>query len=274
MTVTFGDDGGFAIFSNNKALHTGGQVTVQKKKLQTRRRNIRDKKNFSIFLDLLSYTDDPWWIGFLEQASQGKLPKHYTATPNNILYKCVKKSRIFDIDPTNKAELFSSLKQFMWETSSYESDQDTRLRLLNVKIEEPIILNYENTWTKIKASSKKLQIELLSYLEPMKKTYNLTIDDVRILVSNIKNMIMTNIFDKKSFQAENGSLISISGLFFDPETRTLKFTPSARPKEVSFDQDVEVDLNTDTCDFENVDDNNQQIHFMEDWFKFSKNYLY
>lgn len=265
----FGGDGGFVIFSGKKTLNIGGQVTIKNVGSTVRRRNQREKKNIPIFLDLIKYTTDPWWISFLEQASQGRFPRHYSGNNTSIVYKYKKKTSLIELEVPNQ-ETFDKIREFMWNTSNYESETDTFRRTSKIKKPEKTILSYSQIWSKIKSSSKKLQIEIYSYLENIKNKYNLTIEDIRLLASNLKFIINSEILNENCFRGENGILKEIVGFIFDEKERKTILVPSGRPKGISFSKNNSADLDTDTTDLEE-DEGKDNFHFMDNWYKFVKN---
>lgn len=231
MNVSFGADGGIAIYSGNVISVLAGSAKVDDKPKGSKRRN-QKVTNHTYFFDLCRFTSDPFWKDFLNNCGKGFFPKKYTYSDGTLMYKngtTFKQIKLMDVPST---EAFLAMKEFLFNSSSLESTLDTQLRnsqINNGEIEEI-------SWSRIKMSPHKMNPIIGAYIAQIKDKYQLNNYDFEVLFQSLKTMIMANIFHKSAFIYSKGKLEDIKGLTFDEENRCFVVTKFMIPKEVSYGQ--------------------------------------
>lgn len=245
MEISFGLDGGFVIFSGNKPTVSGGSVEIENKTKKSRRRNFKNSVDYQDFAQLKCFTKDTFWINFLEDATRGCFPNRYKFNGEKLVYKYQSKQKVVEIKPSTK-ETFEKLKQFLWETSCIESPIDSKNRSQNL-LTRAEAKAPEISWDDIRKSPNLINLAISSYAAQIKNNHNLTDADLKVLFYAVKSLISSGVFSKDNFRCENGKLVEIKGLEYDPKLKRLVLDNNyLTPKEVCYGKNKPIDFTTNT----------------------------
>lgn len=231
MNVSFGADGGIAIYSGNAISVLAGSAKLDDKPKGSKRRN-QKSTHYVYFFELARFTSDPFWKDFLNNCGKGFFPKKYTYSDGTLMYKNGTVSKQTKLIETPSFEAFTFMKEFLFNCSSLESSTDTQIRnsqINNGEIEEV-------SWSRIKMSPHKMNPIIGAYVARIKEKHQLNNYDFEVLFQSLKTMITANIFHKTAFVYSKGKLEDIKGLTFDDKARCFVVTKFVIPKEVNYGQ--------------------------------------
>lgn len=231
MNVSFGSDGGIAVYSGGNIPFLAGSAKLDDKPKGSKRRN-QKATHHAYFFDLLRFTSDPFWKDFLNNCGKGFFPKKYTYSDGTLMYKNGTTSKQTKLMEPATINAFLFLKEFLFNCSSLESVLDTQLRnsqINNCELEDV-------SWSRIKMSPHKMNPIIGAYISKIKDKHQLNNYDFEVLFQSVKTMIMANIFHKSAFVYAKGTLEEIKGLSFDEKKRCFVVTKFIPPKEVCYGQ--------------------------------------
>lgn len=203
------DDGAITIFSSNKKPYNGGRKGTRKSKKEI---------NNAIFSELSKYTQDNFWIDFLDNARKNNFPKNFKCSGSYFIYKCKMTDVKMVLDNASK-DKFQELKDFLFKYAGIESPDDSVIRIKNTPLEKPVEYNFN----KIKLSPSLLKISLSPYLQTYAKKYNFTLDDIIAFEGAIYNKICCNQIRDIDVVIKNNVIQHINGIRVDGEQRKIIF---------------------------------------------------
>lgn len=255
-SYSFYDSNGVVVHESHKAPDAD-----RRKPTKTRpRAAAKDKKIilYSIFKDMIKYTDDTFWITKLINWSNGKPCNRYKYNDNSIRYNkatTTTKSNIIKIElfPDDLERSFSIFKSFL-ETHSKEVSEQDRIQRANNEGEE---------YVKARQGATKSTKNTLSRGEDVADLINRYVADTlgdtqhtpklaRSLKDAVKLVILTKNKKNITFDATGTYIVNVSGIEKDPSTDSFELTidkikPPKVSKKVILDSDDD-EPNRPQCD--------------------------
>lgn len=236
MNTEYGPDGGFAFFSGENVIASGGNIRLDNiKKLKRRNQGVN---SIPVFNEMAKIVKDEFWSPLLIEASRGYLPKRYKFINNQLVYKYHSTTGSLDLVLPEKYDrkkifsLFEELKDFLKTFTGIQAPEPETSLASIADLGEAKDL----PWSKIKMSPPKLNAAIGSYVSKIKQDHNLSAADFEILFGAVKSMVIANIFYKTAFHYSKGILSKIEGLEYDPKQKIFTLDPKkiTHPKEVRF----------------------------------------
>jgi hypothetical protein len=214
------DDGSIVILSGNKPLWSSRDnlepvKTKTVKSVTKVRASAKNKRivEFEIFDELMKYETDPTWITTLDDAAQGKFPRNFKFQNGILTYKLRSKNIDHPIIGNDKNTL-DAMKSFFFKYN-VASPEDIKKR----KDAEITMLNSEQydddmSWSQIR-SDKQKTVMISLFVENLSEIYNLSPENRRGLVQNIRMGILAGYLNNDNIHVENNSITKIDGLIYD-----------------------------------------------------------
>jgi hypothetical protein len=214
------DDGSIVILSGNKPLWSSKDnlepiKTKTVKSITKVRASAKNKRivEFQIFDDLMKYETDPTWITTLDDAAQGKFPRNFKFQNGILTYKLRSKNVDHPIIGNDKNSL-DAMKDFFFKYN-VASPEDIKKR----KDAEITMLNSEQydeemSWSQIR-SDKQKTVMISLFVENLSEIHNLSPENRRGLVQNIRMGILAGYLNNDNIHVENNSITKIDGLIYD-----------------------------------------------------------
>jgi hypothetical protein len=218
------DDGSIVILSGNKPLWSSRDniEPVKQKTIKSSTKVRASAKNkriveFQIFDDLMKHETDPTWITTLDDAAQGKFPRNFKFQNSILTYKLRSKNIDHPIIGNDKTTL-EEMKAFFFKYN-VASPEDIKKR----KDAEITMLNSEQyddemSWSQIR-SEKQKTVMISLFVENLGEIYNLSSENRKGLVQNIRMGILAGYLNSDNIYVENNSITKIEGLIYDKSTK-------------------------------------------------------
>lgn len=179
----------------------------------------RDDSNknylYPVFSKCIPYTSDPFWIGLLEDLSNGKCPKSIYIS-NSTIYCTGKKNGFSFFIPkevNDYKEFFIHLKESLSENTSICSSIDIDIKKKKIKESKREVTN-TSLWSDIKKKNTK-DMYILEYVIRMKKKYNTEWCIARQLYSLVQIAFIYKTHSSKDIVFNNKKIEKIHGIEFD-----------------------------------------------------------
>jgi hypothetical protein len=203
--------GGTIIFLNRCPKNQTSQATKPDRKS-------KKETLFPIFDQLKEFTDDPYWIDFLDRMHRGVLPKNYRYTESMYLtYKCRTKTQTLEISEPGTQECFDDLRDFLYYNSKIESPTDTYIR----SISEDPMEEKELSFKKIRTTGRLLKVALANYIHRFARRYKFNSEDVARFEAFLRTRIAADLIRPEDVVLENNLVQDITTIRFNETTRKI-----------------------------------------------------
>lgn len=252
------DDGAVIIFGSSKKNFLEEKKVGRKSKKEVSNHHFDDMKRF---------TEDPFWIDFLNKMKKGVFPKNYRYVEGYIIYKYRAKTRTFSLEPISK-NTFESMKDFFYDNSSIESPRDTQARGTDYSY-----VKKEVTFAKIKSTGNRLRPALANYVDKFVKKHKFTHDDAIILQGKLQFFINAGLITESDVVLNDGFIEDIPCVSFDKKTRELNFDLHFKSHKSFESEDMQTITSSNSSEYTFIRDEKKKKRkdLMTQWEEFIQN---
>jgi hypothetical protein len=223
----FNEDGGIVILAGAKVLYSSrdngiaksaknNTATVTKVRASAKAKRVVE---FPIFDKMMEYEVDSFWKSLFDEAATGKFPRNFKYQNGVINYKIRSKTVEQEINEENIEEAMEITKKFLLEHAGIQSPEDRRRKKLEEEKRIAEMLMNENViWNQIR-SEKQRMIMISLYVEGLGKKYNLSLEERKGLVQNIRIGMLAGYFNSNNIEIIGTRIVNIDGLEYNEETK-------------------------------------------------------
>ena len=275
------DEDSFIIFSSSKIWYSSkdNDIKINNKVANKVRNSAKTKRVviYEIFDTLVKNETDAYWLSFFEDCAIGKLPRGFKFSPLNstLSYRVKTKNNELNLFGENIDLIVKDIKAFLFEHAGIISPTD-----LKIKKEEDerkmleMMGNETISWSQIR-SEKQQSILLSLFVERVGEYYQLSMDERKSLIQNIKICIIAGFFNSDNIQISDNQITGIDGLEYDTETKEFLINKSICNKPIKFSNKKSNEENTleSSCYCNEIDDNENMNQNKKSILKYWNRYL-
>lgn len=212
-----------------------------------------------IFESCSNLTDDDYWkLTFLDCA-RGKFPKNFIYKNGLLTHKKGNKIQRLEV-PNSPIEAFNLSIEFFRNVGGLVSAND-RARLQKIEEEKLLeMFNFSNTkWKDIKVEKVK-EILISEFISDLCENHNFNEEEKKDLITTIKKGFMLEYFNKDNVIMEEGKIIEINGLIYNPEEKIYQIDPDYVVRKQF--------KGSDSLGIEKDEEETPVINFMNIWIKY------
>jgi len=213
------DEGGFTIFAGTRPWYSLKEVPVksQKASLGKVRASAKAKRivEFQEFDNMMLIEKDPFWRALFDEAATGKFPRKFKFQNGVLNYKSG--SKIWEQALPQDAEEAAEIAKKFFFKGDIISPEDIRRKILEEeKLTSLMSMNEVISWNQIR-SEKQRMIMISLYVETIGKKYNLSIEERKGLVQNIRIGILAGYLNSENIEILGTCIENIHGLEYNKE---------------------------------------------------------
>jgi len=168
---------------------------------------------FHLFLECCHYIDDIFWKNIFEDLAYGKTPFGTYISKDFLCCSYSKKEFSYKIEKKDPEIIFKEVYSLLTKRLGLLSQKETIIKKKVFTDLGKSINNSRKSWSDIKKKNlRELLIEL--YVSRMKTKHNLSIKQVRYLLSSILTAITFKVINVNDINYNNGRINSITGIDF------------------------------------------------------------
>jgi hypothetical protein len=261
------DDDSFIIFSSSKIWYSSkdNDIKINNKAINKVRNSAKNKRIvvYEIFDNLVKNETDPYWISFFDDCAVGKLPRGFKYAPGNgaLSYRVKTKNNELNLIGENPDLILNDIKSFLFEHAGIISPTD--LKNKKEEDERKMLEMMENetiSWSQIR-SERQQSILLSLFVEKVGEYYQLSMDERKSLIQNIKICIIAGFFNADNIEICGNQITRIDGLEFDTETKEFLINKNICNKPIKFANKKFNEENTlESSSYSNDNDDNDNIN--------------
>jgi hypothetical protein len=222
----FNEDGGIVILAGAKVLYSSRDNGVVKAPKSVNinskvRASAKAKRvvEFPIFDKMMEYETDSFWKSLFDEAATGKFPRNFKYQNSTLNYKIRSKNVEQEVNEEDIEETVRMTKKFLLEHAGIQSPEDRRRKKLEEEKRIAEMLMNENIiWNQIR-SEKQRMIMISLFVENMGKKYNMSVEERKGLVQNIRIGMLAGYFNASNIEIIGTRIMDIKGLEYNEETR-------------------------------------------------------
>jgi hypothetical protein len=252
MAFNFNEDGGIVILAGAKVLYSSRDVNPGAKFKASMKSNVSTGSKvrasakakrvveFPIFDKMMEIEIDAFWKSLFDEAATGKFPRNFKYQNSVLNYKIRSKTIEQEINEENLEECIEITKKFLLEHAGIQSPEDRRRKKLEEEKRIAEMLMNENVaWNQIR-SEKQRMIMISLFVEGIGKKYNLSVEERKGLVQNIRIGMLAGYFNVNNIEISGTRIVDIHGLEYNEETREFEINKevcklSRIPKRYMYD---------------------------------------
>jgi hypothetical protein len=213
------EEGGFTIFAGTKPWYSLKEVPAksQKNSIGKVRASAKAKRivEFQEFDNMMLIEKDPFWRALFDEAATGKFPRKFKFQNGVLNYKSG--SKIWEQALPQDAEMAAEMAKKFFFKGDIISPEDIRRKILEEeKITSLMSLNEVISWNQIR-SEKQRMIMISLYVETIGKKYNLSMEERKGLVQNIRIGILAGYLNSENIEILGNCIENIHGLEYNKE---------------------------------------------------------
>ena len=226
------EEGGFVIFSGTKLWYSSKEAPIksQKNSLGKIRASAKTKRivEFEEFDKLMNLETDPYWRSLFDEAAIGKFPRNFKFQNGVLNYK-IRSKTIEQNIPKDTEEALYVVKKFFLDTAGILSPDDLkRKKLEEEKRISEMIMNEVMSWNQIR-SEKQRMIMISLYVENLGKRFELSIEERKGLVQNIRIGVLAGYFNSENIEIIGNCIENIKGLEYNEESKEFEIRKEMCP---------------------------------------------
>ncbi|MHB1571915.1 MAG: hypothetical protein ACYC0H_22290 [Solirubrobacteraceae bacterium] len=228
--------GSYAISSLELKPWAATSVTVSRPKTRRAKPNLTIVN--PIFKECADLVEDPTWKTIFNESALGKLPRAFTFKDGYITHKIRNKISRINFS-TNPEVAIKECIHFFKEKAGIMSQEDQRKA--REEFEDYLLKSgalCPNRWSEIR--KKKVRDVLIStFIARLTREIGLSITEKADLRNKIYLGFILGCFGNEQVELKDGYIRNITGLEFDPDTRTFYIDYSLAPKQIKKSRRVE-----------------------------------
>jgi len=226
------EEGGFVIFSGTKLWYSSKEAPVksQKNALGKVRASSKSKRivEYEEFDKLMKIEIDPYWRSLFDEAAVGKFPRNFKFQNGVLNYK-IRSKTIEQSIPKDPELALDIVKKFFLDTAGILSPDDLkRKKLEEEKRISEMIMNEVMSWNQIR-SEKQRMIMISLYVENLGKRFDLSIEERKGLVQNIRIGVLAGYFNSENIEIIGNCIENIKGLEYNEESKEFEIRKELCP---------------------------------------------
>lgn len=220
MSFSFNEDGGIVILAGAKILYSSKENAVKTAKPSNTikiRASAKAKRvvEYPIFDKMMEYEDDTFWKSLFDEAATGKFPRNFKYQNSTLNCKIRSKNVEQVIDESNPEEAATITKKFLLDHAGIQSPEDRRRK----KVEEEkriseMRMNESIHWSQIRSERQRM-IMISFFVEALGKKYNLSMEERKGLVQNIRIGILSGYLNSENIEIIGNIIVNIKGLEYN-----------------------------------------------------------
>ncbi len=254
------DEGGFTIFAGTRPWYSLKEVPAksQKASLGKVRASAKAKRivEFQEFDNMMLIEKDPFWRALFDEAATGKFPRKFKFQNGVLNYKSG--SKIWEQALPQDAEEAAEVAKKFFFKGDIISPEDIRRKILEEeKLTSLMSMNEVVSWNQIR-SEKQRMIMISLYVETIGKKYNLSIEERKGLVQNIRIGILAGYLNSENIEILGTCIENINGLEYNKEKGEFEINRNLCPVPKITRKNNQEDITTyqtdDLCSDDEVDE--------------------
>lgn len=180
---------------------------------------------YPIFEEAAEFVTDVYWVNKLQAAARNKFPPRVFPRGDSLVYST--KNAEFQLELSREpAQLARDFVQFLQKHLNLRSDRDIEFARLNAELhidEQPVL-----AWKNIDKKTRALLLK--QYGQGVSSRLELTPDQTQQLQNVLNLGLYLNIFNTTNIHYEDGKVISVEQLGYDPDRKHFFLPPEALSK--------------------------------------------
>lgn len=169
----------------------------------------------TIFYLCSTYTPDEAWADFFRECSFGKFPRGIRFEDNAI--KCTRKKQVFTEHlPKDPALAFEAILSVFRDRLGIKTAREKKSAAL--KFDRQQEASVIQSWKDATTAASRLAL-VHNYIDRLASVYSLSDDERCRIIALVEVCIANKILDNDRIKVQNGKILEIEGLCFDPFTR-------------------------------------------------------